>query len=114
MVRGDVRVLERLLDRRALLRVEREGAVEEVERLGRRLGEEGGERPALADRQGADVVARAPGCDRIELVERRRANHIEDEVELVPVVPAGEEWPAREEFREDAADGPDVDRLEGR
>jgi hypothetical protein len=38
-----------------------------------------------------------------------RAEHVDDEAELLQVVAAGEEGFAREELGEDAADGPHVD-----
>ena len=86
--------------------------LQKVDRLGRRLGEQRRERASLADGQRADVVARAARRDPVELLERRRTDHVQDQVELVPVVPPGEERPPVEQLGEDAAHSPDVDRLE--
>ena len=91
-----------------------QGLLQKVDRVGRRLGEQRSERTALADGERADVVARAARGDAVELLERRRADHVQDQVELVPVVPPGEERPPVQQLGEDAADGPDVDGLQQR
>lgn len=66
---------------------------------------------AFPDRQRADVVPRSPGRDGVKLVQAWGADNVQDEVELVAVVPSGEEWSPSQEFCEDAAYGPDVDCL---
>ena len=68
---------------------------------------------AFPDRQRADVVPRSPGRDGVKLIQARGADNVQDEVELVTVVPSGEEGSPRQEFREDAAYCPDVDCLWG-
>ena len=68
---------------------------------------------AFPDRQRADVVPRSPGRDGVKLVKARGADNVQDEVELVTVVPSGEEGSPCQEFSEDAAYGPDVDCLWG-
>lgn len=109
MVRLEVRMLERLLDRHALLRIEGEGLGEEVDGGFRGVGVDVGKVALLAEGEGADVVARSSGVDGVELFEGRGSEDVEDESELVVVVAAGEERSAAEHFAEDAADGPDVD-----
>ena len=88
--------------------------LQKVDRLRGRLREERRERAAFPDGQRADVVARAARGDAVELLERRRADHVQDQVELVPIVPPGEERPPVQQLGEDAADGPDVDGLQQR
>lgn len=114
-------------DAHALLRVERQAALEEVdrERVGVRV--ERLERLLLLERQRAQVVAAALRADGVKVVERRRAEDAEDERELVVVcgtkctsgrvvrqekkgekrtVATREERFAVEHLGEDAADGP--------
>ena len=50
---------------------------------------------AFPDRQRADVVPRSPGRDGVKLVQARGADDVQDEVELVAVVPSGEEGSPR-------------------
>ena len=114
-------------DAHALLRVERQAALEEVdrERVGVRV--ERLERLLLLERERAQVVAAALRADGVKVVERRRAEDAEDERELVVVcgtkctsgrvvrqekkgekrtVATREERFAVEHLGEDAADGP--------
>lgn len=72
-------------DAHALLRVERQAALEEVdrERVGVRV--QGLERLLLLERERAKVVAAALRPDGVKVVERRRAEDTEDERELVVV-----------------------------
>lgn len=111
VVRSQVWVLKRLLDRHALLRVEGERAVEEVDSIGRRLGEDSREGTLLADGQSTDVISRPAGSDAVEFIECRCADNVENKIQLMAVVAAGEERSTCEHLREDAADGPDVDRF---
>lgn len=59
------------------------------ERVG--VGEELGEGFALAEGQCTDIVPRPPCGDGVELVERGRAQDVEDKGELVVIVPTGEQ-----------------------
>jgi hypothetical protein len=81
------------------------------ERVG--IGEELGEWPALTEGQRAYVVAR-PACrDSVELVQRGRAEDVEDECQLVVVVSARKERFPGEHLCKDASHGPHVDGLGG-
>ena len=82
---------KRVLDSYPLLRVERKGFGEEVDGEGVGVGEEGFEGLAFSEGEGADVVARAAGCDGVEFIEGGRTEDVEDESELVMVVPTWEE-----------------------
>lgn len=101
-------MLQRLVDLDPLLRAERQALLHQVDRERVRLREERRERLALAEGHHADVLARPRRRDRVEVVERRRAEDVEDERELVVVVPPREERLPGEHFCEDAADRPDV------
>lgn len=81
----EIRVRECLLDRDALLRVEGEAALEEVDRERVRVRVERLQRSSLLERQRAEVVARAVRRDGVEVVQRGRAEDVEDERELVVV-----------------------------
>lgn len=111
VVGGKVRVLQALLDREAVARVEGERLLQKVDRLGRSLGEQGAEVSSLAQGHGANVVTRATAVDVVELLERRRAENIEDQRELLMIVAAREERAAGEHLGQDASDGPHIDRL---
>lgn len=81
----EVRVRQRLLDGDALLGVEGEAALEEVdgERVG--VGVERLERPTLLEGECAEVVARAVRGDGVEVVESGGSENVEDESELMVV-----------------------------
>jgi hypothetical protein len=111
VVGSEVGMLEEVLDRRPVLGVKGERAGEKVEGVGACVGKKGGKGAALADRKRADVLARAAGGDAVVFVEAGGAEDVEDEGELVVVVPAGKERAGGEQLGEDAADGPDVDGL---
>jgi hypothetical protein len=85
VVRGEVRVRERAVDVDARAGAEREQAREQVRGLRARLGEQLRERPLLPERQRADVLARARGRDRVEVVQRRRPQHVQDDRQLVVI-----------------------------
>ena len=112
-ISGKIRVFQRLIDRQSLLGIERERLLEEVQCLGGGFGEDRLEWATFSDGQRAYVVARASRGDAIELLQRRRANYVEDEVELVPIVTPWEERAAGEELCKDTPYCPNVDRLEG-
>ena len=71
--------------------VTHQGLSEEIDRVWIRVGEELRKGLLLPERQGTDVVPRAARRDRVELVEGRRAEYVEDESELVMIVPPREE-----------------------
>ena len=107
----EVRVCERVLDADPLLRIKRQRLRQEIDRHRGGVREERRKRSLLPERERADVVPASPGRDRVELVERGRAEDVEDERELMVVVPAGEKGFPREHLGQDAADAPDVDRF---
>ena len=84
---------------------------EEIHRHRARVGEQLRERAPFAEGQRAYVVPRSPRRDRVELVERRCAKHVEDQCELMVVVTSREQRLSGEHFREDATNRPDVDGL---
>ena len=108
VVRLEVGVCERVLDRDALLRVEGEASVDisisvndldvlvrsggrryallqQVDRKRVRVGVDGRERLALLEGQRAQVVARAVRRDGVEVVERGCAKHVQDQRQLVVI-----------------------------
>lgn len=105
-------MLETLGDGEPSGRVERERALDEVD--GRRFCAPEdlahGDAP-LAARVGAQILAGPGQTHAGEVGGRRRAKHLEDEQQLVAIVLAGEEGLAEMHLGEDAADGPDVDRI---
>lgn len=129
VVRRQVRVCERLRGSDPLARVEHEHPAQQVESQRAdwivaaslaAVGQPG--RPVLGRavlRQRGDVLAGARGVDAGELgrgvaavaAGPGRANQIEDQQQLVAVVAAGEQRPAREQLGEDAAARPHVHRL---
>ncbi|KAG5458717.1 MAG: hypothetical protein BJ554DRAFT_1008, partial [Olpidium bornovanus] len=69
------------------------------------------ERGLFFERQAAYVIPRPPALDRVKVVHGRSAEAVEDEGELVVVVPPREQGLPAEHLGEDAPDAPDVDRL---
>lgn len=63
-------MLERLLDRHALERVERERAAKEIDRFGARVRVHGCEGARLLQRQSSQVIARSSGRDAEESASR--------------------------------------------
>ena len=106
-----VRVGQRALDVDPGLGVEGKELLEHVERERVLALEQDREWLLLPERERADVLAGPVGGDGVEVVDRGRAEHVEDDAQLVVVVPAGEERLAGEHLGQDAADGPEVDRF---
>ncbi|KAG5462802.1 MAG: hypothetical protein BJ554DRAFT_3486, partial [Olpidium bornovanus] len=77
----------------------------------RRLRQQLLEAHSFFARKTADVVTGPPALDRVEVVHARGAEGVQDEGQLVVVVPAGKQRPPAEHLREDAPDGPHVDCL---
>ena len=71
--------------------VTHQGLSEEIDRVRICVREELRKGLLLPERQRTDVVPRAARRDRVELVEGRRAEYVEDESELVMIVPPREE-----------------------
>ena len=98
-----VRVLERVVDLDSPLRAERQALLHQIDRLpaavsarstvspsggahqGVRRREERAERLLLPERQRADVLARPLRRDRVKVVQRRRAEDVQDDRQLVVV-----------------------------
>ncbi len=104
-----IAVLERLLDRDARRRVERQHAVQQIERVWIGVAEERLERVLLHERQVAHVLLRARRADARKRLLVGRAQVVQDLVQLVDVVAAFEEGLSAQELGQDATDGPDVD-----
>lgn len=109
LVRGvvpdsQVAVVERFLDRDARAGVEREHLVQQVQGVRVCVGEETVEGDLGHEREIAHVVLCSRGADSGESLFVRRAEVVEDLVQLVDVVATLEEWPATEEFGQDTAD----------
>lgn len=85
--------------------------VEEINRFYRGVRKQRGEWSPLADGQRSDVIARAAGGDAVELLQTRRADDVEDEIQLVAVVASREQRTSGQHFGEDAAHCPDIDGL---
>mmetsp|Transcript_31866 Transcript_31866/g.98600 ORF Transcript_31866/g.98600 Transcript_31866/m.98600 type:complete len:389 (+) Transcript_31866:276-1442(+) len=107
--RGHVWVRHELRGARALLRVELEHAREEVDRLGAETRQQLGEVLARHLGQLAHVAHRVLVLQVRELLLRRLAEQVADELQLGEVVLALEERAPQHHLGEDAADGPDVD-----
>lgn len=75
------------------------------------MREERGEWSPLPDGQRSDVIARATGGDAVELLQTRRADDVEDELQLVAVVAPREQRTPGQHFGEDAAHSPYIDGL---
>jgi hypothetical protein len=77
-----------------------QGLGQEVNSKRVRIREELREWLAFAEWKGSDVVSRSAGGDGVELIKRGCAENVEDKGELVVVIPAREQWLAREHFCE--------------
>ena len=69
------------------------------------------ERPTLADGQRADIIARPTRSDPIKLLQRRCADDIKYQIELVAIVTAREQRLSVQQLRKNAPDSPKVNRL---
>ena len=85
MIRLQVRMRQRLLNRDPLLRIERQTLLQQVQRERVRVGVERREGLALLEGEGAEVVARAVRGDGVEVVEGGSSEYVEDEGQLVMV-----------------------------
>ena len=84
---------------------------QEVDRERVRVREQLRERFPFPEGQRANVITRPPRRDRVELIQRRRPEDIEDERQLMVVVAPGEQRLSGQHLRKDAADRPYIDRL---
>ena len=84
---------------------------QEVEGVLRGFGEQSIEWSPFADWQCADVISRPSRSDPIKLIQRRCANDVKYQIELVAVVTTGEKWLPIQQLRENAPDSPKVDGL---
>lgn len=135
-IESQVRMLQSLLDRHPLLGIKRlrrsknnistahlhfpashslsstyQSPVQEIDGVRARIRKHCRERPSFPDIQSSDIVPRTPRGDRVELLDGRRADDVEDEVELVTVVSSGEERASAQAFSENATNGPHVNCL---
>ena len=78
-------MLQSILDLDPPLRTEGQALLKQVDRQRVRVREQLRERLLLPERQRADVLARARRADRVEVVERRRAEDVEDDRQLVMI-----------------------------
>lgn len=72
------------------------------------IGEEGGERDSRFDREGSNVVLSTRGSNTAQCVFGRRAQIMEDLVELINVVPALEDRFSTKKLCKNTANGPDI------
>mmetsp|Transcript_33334 Transcript_33334/g.99266 ORF Transcript_33334/g.99266 Transcript_33334/m.99266 type:complete len:427 (-) Transcript_33334:1908-3188(-) len=103
------RVLQRLNDVAALAWVKLQHLLHQIDCERVCLRELALEVDLLRRRQCADVGARLVAGDECEVVLRRGAERLDDELELVHIVLARQQRAPPEQLRHDAADRPDVD-----
>lgn len=90
---------------------------------------EGWERALLADRQCTYIIAWPTRCYGVEFVEARSTceaiwigadgrttdeltNHVQNEIKLMTVISAWEQWSSRQQFSQDATHCPDINCLQ--
>lgn len=100
------RVCQRVFNRDTLLGIEGEAFLHQIDSHRLCVGVHVLILALLLEWQRSQVVSRSVRVDLVEVVERRRAQHIENQCKLVMVVSPGEERFAREHLRKDAPDGP--------
>jgi len=105
----EVGVLQRLLDRDALGRIERQQPLQQIQGQGIRARKQRREWDFLLEGQIADVFARAPALDGVIILHARRPQHLQDERELVVIILAWEERLPAQHLSQDASHAPDVD-----
>lgn len=106
---AEIAVLESLLNRDTLRRVKGKHTVQEVKRIRVGVGEEAGEGNLWHERELSDVVLRTRRANSAKGLFVGSSEKVEDLVKLIHVIPALEERPAPQKFRENTSDGPDVD-----
>lgn len=107
--RRHVGVLQGLGDADPLGGVEYQHPLEKIDGQWVRMGVEGGEGDAGGVGEGLDVLTRLGVVDELEIGVVNGAEDVDDELQLVQAVGAGEDGLAAEQLGEDAADRPDVD-----
>lgn len=111
MPHREVWVLQRLGARDTLRWIKCQETAEQVECEGVCIGEELLERHRRLVWQGRNVLLSTWASDPAQRLVRRRAEVVENLVELVHIVAALEQWAAAQEFRKDAANRPQVNSL---
>lgn len=107
----EVWVLQRLSARDALRRIECQETAEQVECEGVCIGEELLERHWRLVWQRRNILLSTWASDPAQRLIRRRAEVVENLVELVHIVATLEQWAAAQELRKDAANRPQVNSL---
>mmetsp|Transcript_2529 Transcript_2529/g.7700 ORF Transcript_2529/g.7700 Transcript_2529/m.7700 type:complete len:200 (+) Transcript_2529:410-1009(+) len=108
---GQVRMAQGLVDRDAIVRVELQHLLEEVQSLAGSGWVQCGHPAPAPQRLVSHKTLGFFAPDKVHIRLRWRPDDVGDELELVDIVLAGKEWLASEQLREDAAHGPDIDCL---
>lgn len=107
----EVGVLQAVLNSIALLRIEHQHLLQQAVSVGVGLGENLFHTLLVALGELADVLARQVVADKAHVVARRCAQHRDRALDLVQVVVTWEEGSTPKQLGEDAAQGPDVERV---
>lgn len=97
-----------VLHNNAVVRVECQHLVQQVERLGVRVGVQPRPGHFGLERQRLQVAAGLLVDDALQILWRRGAQDTQDVVQLVQIVLAGEDRPVAQHLCQDAAHAPDV------
>ena len=103
-------MLQRLLSSDALVRIEGQHPLEQIDRKRVDAREERSEVLRWLELQALEVVAGFVRAHFVDLFARRLAEEVGDQIKLMVHIVAGEQGLAPHQLREDAADRPDVDR----
>ena len=106
---GQVAVLKSLFNGDAAGWVEGEHAVEKIESVRVGVGEETCERYLRHKWEITDIVLGSWGANAGKCFFIRRAEVVENLIELIDIITTFEEWSTTEEFGEDTANGPNID-----
>ena len=100
-----------ILHQDPLVRVEGKHSLQEIQGLAVRIGVKFCPGNLWFVRQRLDVASSLLINDTVEILLTWRAEDCKDVVELVQVVFPGEDWSVGQHLRQDAAHGPDINRL---
>jgi len=104
----EVGVVQCLLARDALGRIECEHLGQKVDRKGVRVGVKRRERNARLDRKGSNVILSPRRANASEGIFAGRTKIVKNLIQLVHVISSFEDGLSAKEFRENASDGPNI------